>query len=91
MIVGEPSWLHNISPDARRVHRQHGWIERGLTVRHLKRDCRGAGLGGFRRFFEGTRPYEGRVREFSWQAIRLCAANVAFAPQASVWLAAQKQ
>ncbi len=90
VVFGEPSWLHNISPEAHRVHRDLGWVERGLTVRGLKADCRAAGLGNFRRFFEGTRPYEGRVREFAWQLIRLCAANVAFAPQSSIWLAAQK-
>lgn len=61
-----------------------------MSVRALKRDCRAAGRGEFRRFFEGTRPYESRVREFAWQAVRLVAANGASAPQASVWLAARK-
>jgi len=90
VVFGEPSWLHNVSPAARRVHRQTGWVERGVTLRGLKSDCRAAGLGNFRRFFEGTRPYERRLREFGWQLVRLVAANVAVAPQASIWLVAQK-
>lgn len=89
-VFGEPSWLHAISPDARRATRQHGWVERGVRVSALKSACREAGLGNFRRFFEGTQPYEGRVRAFGWQVIRLVAANVWVAPQASVWLAAQR-
>lgn len=90
VLFGEPSWLHNVSPTARRVRGETGWIERGVTIRQLKSDCRAAGLGSFRRFFEGTRPYEGRLREFGWQLVRLVAANVAVAPQSSVWLAARK-
>ncbi|MEN3340786.1 MAG: hypothetical protein V7644_190 [Actinomycetota bacterium] len=89
-VFGEPSWLHNVSPAARRVHRETGWVERGVEVRALEADCRDSGLGNVRRFFEGTRPYEHRVREFGWQLIRLVAANLAFAPQASVWVVAQK-
>jgi SAM-dependent methyltransferase len=90
VLIGEPSWLHGISPHARETTRELGWIERGITVRSLRRDCRAASLGGFRRFFEPTRPYEGRGTGFAWQAIRLVAANVAVAPQVSVWLAAQR-
>jgi 2-polyprenyl-3-methyl-5-hydroxy-6-metoxy-1,4-benzoquinol methylase len=90
-LFGEPSWLHSISPAARRTHRDLGWIERGISVARLKHDCRAAGLGRFRRFFEGTRPYENRVSGFGWQLLRLVAANFAVAPQFSVWLAAKKQ
>jgi SAM-dependent methyltransferase len=89
-LFGEPSWLHGISPGARRVGRERGWVERGVTIRGLKRDCRAAGLGEFRRFFEGTGPYESRTGGFSWQLVRLAAANVAFAPRMSVWLAARR-
>lgn len=90
VIFGEPSWLHNISPDARRVRREEGWVERGVTVRSLARDCRTAGLTEVRRFFEPTQPYERRVRGFGWQLIRLTSANLVFAPQALIWLAARK-
>jgi 2-polyprenyl-3-methyl-5-hydroxy-6-metoxy-1,4-benzoquinol methylase len=90
VLFGEPSWLHEVSPDARRVQREYGWQERGVRVRRLKADCRAAGLGAFRRFFEGTRPYEGRLGPFAWQAVRLVAGNAHAAPQASVWLAARK-
>jgi 2-polyprenyl-3-methyl-5-hydroxy-6-metoxy-1,4-benzoquinol methylase len=90
VLFGEPSLLHHVSPAARRTHRDVGWVERGIGVRKLKRDCRRAGLGGFRRFFEGTGSYESRVRGFGWQLIRLAAANVAFAPRASIWLAARR-
>ena len=90
VLFGEPSLLHAVSPGARRVHRETGWIERGISVRRLRRDCAAAGLGELRRFHEGTAPYDTRVRGFGWQLARLVAANVAFAPQASVWLAARK-
>jgi SAM-dependent methyltransferase len=73
-LFGEPSWLHWISPRARHTTRQRGWSERGLTVRGLRRDCLAAGLDEFRRFFEGTRPYESRTRGFGWQLARLGAA-----------------
>jgi 2-polyprenyl-3-methyl-5-hydroxy-6-metoxy-1,4-benzoquinol methylase len=91
VLFGEPSVLHRISPSARRVHRETGWTERGVSVLRLKRECRAAGLGNFRRFFEGTRPYERRIGGFGWQLARLVAANFAWAPQASIWLAAQKR
>jgi 2-polyprenyl-3-methyl-5-hydroxy-6-metoxy-1,4-benzoquinol methylase len=90
VLFGEPSLLHAISPDARRVTRELGWVERGIGVRRLRRDCAAAGLGQFRRFFEPTRPYERRVRGFAWQALRLAAADTFIAPQASVWLAARR-
>jgi 2-polyprenyl-3-methyl-5-hydroxy-6-metoxy-1,4-benzoquinol methylase len=90
-LFGEPSWLHEVSPGAWKVHREYGWEERGVLVRRLRRDCRAAGLTQFRRFFEGTRPYDGRLLGFVWQAVRLAAANAAFAPQSSVWLAARRR
>ena len=90
VLFGEPSVLHAVSPSARRIHRDTGWIERGIGARRLGRDCRAAGLGDVRRFMEGTGPYDSRVRGFAWQLLRLAAANVAFAPQTSIWLAAQK-
>jgi SAM-dependent methyltransferase len=90
VLFGEPSWLHGFSPSARRQHRQTGRNEHGIRMSRLKRDCLGAGLGDFRRFFEGTRPYEGRFTEFAWQTIRLAAANLWVAPRASIWLAARK-
>jgi SAM-dependent methyltransferase len=90
VLFGEPSWLHAISPRARRVHRETGCSEHGIRVSALKRYCREAGLGEFRRFWEPTRPYERRITEFVWQWIRLAAANVWVAPQAAVWLAARK-
>jgi SAM-dependent methyltransferase len=89
-LFGEPSWLHDISPEARRTMRERGWYERGVRVRALKRACRSVGLGSFRRFFQGTRPYERRGAEFAWQLVRLVAANVAVAPQAQIWLAARR-
>ena len=90
VLFGEPSWLHAISPHARRTHREAGWVERGVPVRRLKAECRSGGLGDFRRFYEGTLPYERRLVEFGWQLVRLVAANVWVAPQACVWLAARR-
>jgi GT2 family glycosyltransferase/SAM-dependent methyltransferase len=90
MVVGEPSWLNWISFDARRVRREKGWLERGVTVGGLRRDLRAAGLTEARRFFEGTQPYEARVRGFGWQLARLVAANFAVAPRSHIWLAARR-
>ena len=89
-LFGEPSWLHDLSPRARRESRRHGWRERGVRLRALRRDCRAAGLHDFRRFFQGTQPYERRGREFAWQLVRLVAGNVAVAPGAQLWLAARR-
>jgi len=88
VIFGEPSWLHGISPAARRTTRDLGWVERGVKIRSLKRDCATSGLGNFRRFYEGTSPYYS-PRGFAWQLARLIGARVTCAPQMSVWIAAQ--
>jgi SAM-dependent methyltransferase len=89
-VLGEPTWLHRLSPEARRVRAERGWLERGITLRGLRADLRAAGFGTMRRFFQPTRPYEGRVREFTWQLARLVAANWLWAPQAHLWIAAQR-
>lgn len=90
VLFGEPSWLHGISPHARRTSKHEGWVERGIRVRTLKRDCEAVGLADFRRFYEGTRPHCGRVLDFGYQAARVLAARAASAPQMSVWLAARR-
>lgn len=89
VLFGEPSWLHQISPGARRTHRELGWIERGVTVRSLRHDCRAAGLGNFRRFWEPTAPF-GRRGAVWWQHVRLMAGTLVVAPHVSIWVAAQK-
>jgi SAM-dependent methyltransferase len=90
VLLAEPTWLHRLSPEARRVRAQRGWLERGLTLRGLKRDLRAAGFGTVRRFFQPTRPYEGRLGGFTWQLTRLVAANWLWAPQAHLWVAAER-
>jgi SAM-dependent methyltransferase len=90
LLLGEPTWLHRISPRARRARRELGWLERGIALRGLRRDLRAAGFAEQRRFFGPTRPYEGRIGAFAWQLARLLAANVAVAPQAHLWLAARR-
>lgn len=90
LLLGEPSWLHALSPHARRVRREQGWTERGIRLRALRRDLCEAGFGEVRRFFGATRPYEARVRGLAWQAARLVGANVAAAPQMHVWVAARR-
>lgn len=90
ILFGEPSWLHGISPAARRTTRELGWVERGVRVHDLKQDCAQAGLGRFVRFYEGSAPHTGTTRDFAWQAVRLFAARFSSAPQMSVWLAAQR-
>ena len=89
VLFGEPSWLHQISPGARRTHRQLGWVERGITLRSLYRDCRSAGLENFRRFWEPTAPFS-RRQDVWWQLVRLLAGTFFVAPHASTWIAAQK-
>lgn len=89
VLFGEPSWLHGISPHARRTSKELGWVERGVTIRGLKRYCEDAGLGNFRRYYEGTAPHDGRGAALLWQTVRLWGARVSTAPQMSVWLAAQ--
>jgi 2-polyprenyl-3-methyl-5-hydroxy-6-metoxy-1,4-benzoquinol methylase len=89
VVFGEPSWLHRVSPGARRVSRETGWIERGITVRGLKRDCKAAGLSQFQRFYEGTAPHQG-VASLGWELLRLVATHLTQAPQMSVWLAASR-
>jgi 2-polyprenyl-3-methyl-5-hydroxy-6-metoxy-1,4-benzoquinol methylase len=88
-LFGEPSWLHGLSPHARRTSRQLGWVERGVLIRALKRNCTASGLGNFRRFYEGTDPYAS-PNGFAWQLARLVGARLSCAPQMSVWLAAQR-
>ena len=89
-LFGEPSWLHAISPHARRTNKELGWVERGIVLRTLKRDCRLAGLNEFRRFYEGTSPFARGASSFAWQLARLIGAQVQFSPQTSIWLAAKR-
>jgi 2-polyprenyl-3-methyl-5-hydroxy-6-metoxy-1,4-benzoquinol methylase len=90
ILFGEPSWLHGISPAARRTSREEGWIERGIILRTLRRDCRAAGLGQFRRFHEGTSPFTAGTRPFLWQLVRLVGAQITLSPRTSLWLAARR-
>lgn len=87
LLLGEPTWLHRLSPNARRTRRELGWLERGLTLRGLRRDLRAAGFAETRRFFQGTRPYEHGV---AGQLARLVGARVLAAPQHHLWLAARR-
>jgi 2-polyprenyl-3-methyl-5-hydroxy-6-metoxy-1,4-benzoquinol methylase len=90
LLLGEASFLHRYSGEARAVRRERGWLERGIELRELTSDLHEAGFGDVRRFFQPTRPYEGRVRGFAWQLVRLVAANYWVAPQAHLWLAARR-
>jgi SAM-dependent methyltransferase len=90
LLLGEPTWLHRISPGAHATRRDLGWTERGLTLRGLRRDLQEAGFGEVRRFFQPTRPYESRIRGFAWQILRLIAANAWVAPGTYLWLAAAR-
>jgi SAM-dependent methyltransferase len=90
LLLGEASWLHRHSREAKHVHKERGWLERGLDLGELKADLAAAGFAEPRRFFQPTRPYEGRGRGFGWQLVRLIAANYWVAPQAHLWLAAKR-
>jgi 2-polyprenyl-3-methyl-5-hydroxy-6-metoxy-1,4-benzoquinol methylase len=90
LLLGETSWLHRISPGARRESRATGWMERGFTVRELRAGLSAAGLTDQRRFFQGTHPYESRAGGFAWQLVRLVAGNVAVAPKTAIWLAGRR-
>ncbi len=39
LFIGEPTWIHRFSPAARAVHRDRGWLERGVKLRDLHADC----------------------------------------------------
>jgi SAM-dependent methyltransferase len=91
LLLGEPSWLHRLSPGAHATRRDLGWTERGLTIRGLRRDLRAAGFEDARRFFQPTRPYEHRIRGFGWQLVRAVAANLWVAPGTYLWLAARRR
>jgi SAM-dependent methyltransferase len=90
LLLGEPTWLHRFSPGARATHRDLGWMERGLTLRTLRRDLAAAGFTETRRFFQPTNAYTGRMRGFAWQLARLVGANFWVAPQAHIWLTARR-
>jgi hypothetical protein len=89
LLLGEPTWLHRLSPNARRTQRELGWLERGLTLRELRRDLAAAGFADVQRFFQGTRPYRG-TGGFAGQLARLVGARVLAAPQHHLWLSARR-
>ena len=89
LLLGEPTWLHRLSPGARATTRELGWSERGLTLRGLRRDLRAAGFDTTRRFFQPTQPYESRIKGTAWQLARLLGASVLVAPHGHYWLAAR--
>ena len=90
LLLCEPTWLHNLSPGARAMRRRRGWVERGFTVRGLRRDLRAAGFRRPRRFFQPTRPYEGRRLALARQLVELVAADLFVMPRAHLWLMAQR-
>ena len=90
LLLGEPTWLHRLSGQARATHREKGWVERGIGLRVLRRDLAAAGFDELRRFHQPTAPYEGRGAGFAWQLARLVAANLWVAPQAHLWIAARR-
>lgn len=90
LIIGEPSLLHKFSKEARRVVREEGILERGITIRSMRRDLHKAGFTNTFRTYEGTQPYFGKFKGFLWQSLRLFAGNFFFAPQASNWIVSQK-
>jgi len=90
LLIGEPSWLHRYSADGRSTSDEKGWVERGVTMRGLRRDCRAAGFRQLRRYFEGTHPASG-MRELAWQALRLAGMPFSTSPSAMIWLAAQSE
>ena len=88
LLLGEPTWLHRHSPTAKRDAHERGWLERGLTMRELRRDLRAAGFTDIRRFYQGTRPYAG-PRGFLGELARLLAARFVAAPQHHLWVSAR--
>ena len=68
--------------------RERGWLERGLTMRELRRDLDRAGFTDVRRFHQGTRPYAG-ARGFLGELARLVGARVIAAPQHHLWVSAR--
>jgi len=88
LLIGEPTWLHRHSPTAKRDAHERGWLERGLTMRELRRDLQAAGFTDIRRHFQGTRPYA-TWRGFLGELARLIGARVIAAPQHHLWVSAR--
>lgn len=89
LILGEPSWLHTFSPEARGIARERGWRERGILLHRLRADLERLGFAEILRFHQPTRPYEAGVRGFLAQLVRLVAGDLWVAPQAHLWIAAR--
>jgi 2-polyprenyl-3-methyl-5-hydroxy-6-metoxy-1,4-benzoquinol methylase len=89
LLLGEPTWLHRHSPGAKQAAHELGWLERGLTLRELRRDLHAAGFTDVRRFFQGTRPYAS-ARGFLGELSRLVGARVIAAPQHHLWVSARR-
>ena len=90
IVLGEPGWLHTISPSAKATAKELGWIERGITIRSLKRDLKATGFESCRRFVQPIAPTPASVRGLAWQAIRFAAGSVGLGPQMHNWVAAKK-
>lgn len=88
LLLGEPTFLHRHSPTARRDAHERGWLERGLTMRELRRDLSAAGFADVRRFYQGTRPHTG-ARGFLGELARLVGARLVAAPQHHLWVSAR--
>lgn len=87
LLLGEPTWLHRFSPEARRTRRELGWLERGFTVRGLRSDLAAAGFTEVHRHFQGSAPYVGW--RLGPEVVRLLGARFLAAPQHHIWLAAR--
>lgn len=91
LILGEPGVLHGISPSARRVAKELGWVERGIALRALRKDLAATGFGEIRRFLQPTAPAVASPRALLWQAARLAGAGFGVGPQMHNWVAARRR
>jgi SAM-dependent methyltransferase len=88
LLLGEPTFLHNFSPNAHRVSRDRGWLERGFTALGLRRELRALGFEDIRQYHQGSKPYHG-LGELMKQLIGLLASQVLTAPRHQIWLSAR--
>ncbi len=90
LVLGEPGLLHVISPGARKVTRELGWVERGIGIRALRRDLARAGFKDAKRFVQPVSPAAARPASLLWQLGRYAGGMVGMGPSMHNWLAARK-
>ncbi len=89
LLVMEPSWLHLVSPHARKATRTYGVTELGFTRFGLRRDLRRAGFRSTSFYHDAGSAYRG-LGGFLWANFRLWCAYLFCFPRIKQIVLAQK-